>query len=79
MDEQQVFDLTRTMEGFIDEGLPQIDIMRELLKVAEETRAVSGYAYFRIGDDTYSLEQLEEIQQLEEHEVLFQGRQALRG
>ena len=79
MDEQQVFDLTRTMEGFIDEGLPQIDIMRELLKIAEETRAVSGSEYFRIGDDIYSLEQMEEIQQLEEHEVLFQGRQALRG
>jgi len=74
MDDQQIFDLTRTMEGFVDEGLPPIDIMRELLKVAEETQAVSGYKYFRIGDVVCSLEQLEEIQQLEEHEVLFKGR-----
>jgi hypothetical protein len=74
MDEQQVFDLTPTMEGFISEGLPQLDIMRELLKIAEETRAVSGYHYFRIGEDVYSLQQLEEIQKLEEHEVLFKRR-----
>lgn len=79
MDEQQIFDLTRTMEGFVDEGLPPIDIMRELLQLAEETRAVSGYEYFRIGDGVYSLEQLEEIQRLEEHEVLLKGRQAPMG
>ena len=74
MDSDKIFDLSRTMEGFIDEGMEPIDIMRELLNIAEHANVNSGYNEFRIGDDVYSLKQLEEIQELEEHEVLFKKR-----
>jgi len=70
MSEEAVFDLTRMMEGFVGEEMPAIDIMRELLKIAEEAHLNSGYTRFRIGDHVYTLDQLEEIQRLEEHEQL---------
>jgi len=71
MSQEQVFDLTRTMEGFVEEGMAQIDTMRELLKMAEQANINSGYDRFRIGEDVYSLDELREIQKLEDHEVLF--------
>ncbi len=71
MANDQIFDLTRTMEGFLDEQMAPVDIMRELLRMAEETKINSGYSQFRIGDHVYTLQELEEIQELEEHEVLF--------
>jgi hypothetical protein len=74
MDSDKIFDLSRIMEGFIDEGMEQIDIMRELLNIAEHANINSGYTEFRIGDDVYTLKQLEEIQELEEHDVLFKKR-----
>ena len=71
MADDQVFDLTRIMEGFLDEQMAQVDVMRELLKIAEEANINSGYERFRIGDHVYTLQELMEIQKLEEHEVLF--------
>lgn len=70
MSDEAVFDLTRMMEGFIGEEMPAIDIMRELLKIAEEAHVTNGYNQFRIGEHVYTLPQLEEIQRLEEHEQL---------
>ena len=74
MDSDKIFDLSRTMEGFIDEGMEQVDIMRELLSIAEHANINSGYNEFRIGDEVYTLKQLEEIQELEEHDTLFKKR-----
>ncbi len=70
MSKEEIFDLTRMMEGFVGEEMPAIDIMRELLKIAEEAHINNGYNQFRIGDHVYTLQQLEEIQRLEEHEQL---------
>ena len=71
MPNDQIFDLTRTMEGFLDEQMPPVDIMRELLRIAEETNITSGYDKFKIGENIYTLHELIEIQDLEEHEVLL--------
>jgi hypothetical protein len=54
--------------------MEQIDIMRELLNIAAHANVNSGYTEFRIGDDVYTLKQLEEIQEMEEHEILFKKR-----
>lgn len=74
MSSDEVFDLTGMMEAYIDSGMQEVEIMRELLKVAEEANLNSGYQHFRIGEDIYSMKQLEDIQQQEEHEVLFKSR-----
>ncbi len=74
MNDKQVFDLTGMMEAYVDEQMDQVDIMRELLKIAGEANINSGYNHFRIGEETYTLQQLEKIQTLEEHEVLFSKR-----
>ena len=71
MSDDDVYDLTPMMEGFIGEDMPAIEVMRELLKIAEEARLNSNYDRFRIADNVYTLEQLEEIQRLEEHEQLI--------
>lgn len=68
MSNNEVFDLTATMESFIDSGLKEVEVMRSVLKMAEEASATSGYRQFRIGDETYSLQQLEAIQKEEESE-----------
>ena len=62
------------MEGYVDEQMTQVQVMHELLKIAEEANANDGYDQFLIGDGTYTLQQLEEIQKLEDHEVLFGKR-----
>ena len=74
MSSNDVFDLTATMESYIDSGMKEVEVMRSVLKMAEEASANSGYQNFRIGDETFSLEQLEVIQREEEHEVLFKSR-----
>ena len=74
MSSNNVFDLTATMESFIDSGMKEVELMRSLLKMAEEANAKSGYRNFSIGDEIYTLEQLEVIQREEEHEVLFKSR-----
>ena len=74
MSNNDVFDLTTPMEAFIDSGMEEVKVMRDLLKMAEAANATSGYQKFKIGDDTFSLEQLEIIQREEEHEVLFKSR-----
>jgi len=74
MPSNDVFDLTSMMEADIDSGMTEVEVMRTLLRMAEEANATSGYRNFRIGDETYSLEQLEKIQREEEHEVVFKSR-----
>ena len=74
MSSNDVFDLTAMMESYIDSGMTEVEVMRGLLTIAEEAKANSGCQNFRIGDETYSLEQLETIQREEEHEVLFKSR-----
>ena len=69
MSDQEIFDMTRMMEYFIDEDMAEIDIMRELLNAAQNAHQTSKCNLFRIGDDTYSLSDLEKIQKMEEHEV----------
>ena len=76
MSDTAIFDLTKTMEGLIDEGLAEVEIMRQLLTVAESANATSRYAQFRIGDDIYALQDLERIQELEEHEALVERHRA---
>ncbi len=71
MSSNDVFDLTSAMESYIDSGMKEIEVMRNLLKIAEKANANSGYRNFRIGDETFSLEQLKVIQREEEHEALF--------
>ena len=70
MSDQVIFDMTRMMERFIDEGMAEIDIMRELLNTAENAHQTSRIEHFRIGDGTYSLHDLKKIQAEEEHEAL---------
>lgn len=70
MSEQVVFDMTKLMEGFIDEGMAEIDIMRQLLNTAESAHQSSRCNQFKIGADTYSLNDLRKIQDQEEHEAL---------
>ncbi|WP_428357084.1 hypothetical protein [Methyloprofundus sp.] len=70
MNEQVIFDMTKMMERFIDEGMAEIDIMRELLNTAENAHLTSRIEHFRIGDGTYSLNDLKKIQAEEEHEAL---------
>ena len=74
MSSNDVFNLTAMMESYIDSGMTEVEIMWSLLTIAEEAKANSGCQNFRIGDETYSLEQLETIQREEEHEVLFKSR-----
>ena len=69
MNDQAVFDMTKMMELFIDEGMAEIDIMRELLNIAQSTQQTSQIEHFRIGDGTYSLDDLNRIQAEEEHEA----------
>ena len=76
MSDKDIFDLTRTMEGLIDERLQEVDIMRQLLMVAESANLTSHYSQFRIGDDIYSLQDLKKIQELEEHEALIERHRA---
>lgn len=76
MTDQEIFDLTRTMESLIDEGLQEVEIMRQLLVVAESAHATSGICRFRIGDDVYTLDDLNKIQELEEHEALVARHRA---
>lgn len=78
MNDNDIFDLTRTMEGLIDEGLQEIDIMRQLLMVAESAHSTSQYTQFRIGADTYSLADLNRIQELEEYEGLVERHRSRR-
>jgi len=68
----EIFDLTKTMEGLIDEGLPEVEIMRRLLMAAEGANATSQFDRFRIGDDVYALEDLCKIQEQEEHDALVE-------
>ena len=70
MNDQAIFDMSKMMERFIDEGMAEIDIMRELLNTARSAHQVSRCERFRIGDGTYSLNDLERIQEEEEHEAL---------
>lgn len=70
MNDQEIFDMTRMMERFIDEKMAEIDIMRELLNAAESAHQTSRIDRFRIGDGTYSLSDLKKIQEEEEHEAL---------
>jgi hypothetical protein len=74
MSNNDILNLTVTMESYIDDGMKEVEIMRSLLKMAEEANANLGYQNFRIGDGTYNLEQLEAIQREEEHDVLFKSR-----
>ncbi len=71
MNDQVIFDMTKMMELFIDEGMPEIDIMRVLLNIAQSTQQTSQIERFRIGDGTYSLDDLKKIQAEEEHEALI--------
>ena len=74
MANNDVFDLTRRMEAYIDSGMKEVEVMRDLLQLAEEANINSGYQRFSVGDEIYSLKQLEKIQKEEEHEVLFNSR-----
>jgi hypothetical protein len=74
MTNNDVFDLTRRMEAYIDSGMQEVEVMRNLLQLAEEANINSGYQRFSVGDGIYSLKQLEKIQTEEEHEVLFNSR-----
>jgi len=76
MSDNEIFDLTKTMERLIDEGLPEVEIMRQLLMAADGAHAVSRLDRFRIGDDVYTLEDLYKIQELEEHEALVERHRA---
>lgn len=69
MNDQAIFDMTKFMERFIDERMKEIDIMRELLIIAENAYQTSQCKLFTIGNHTYSLSDLEKIQKLEEHEA----------
>jgi hypothetical protein len=75
MDNEEIYDLTMMMERFIDEDMEQIDIMAELLTIAQEANLNSGYNRFRIGNGTYTLDELKEIQELEKQDVLFRQNQ----
>jgi hypothetical protein len=72
MSDKDIFDLTRTMEGLIDESLSEVDIMQQLLMAADGANATKRFDRFRIGDEVYSLEDLYKIQELEEHEALVE-------
>ena len=76
MSDEKIFDLTNTMEGLIDEDLPEIEIMRQLLMTANGANATSHFDQFRIGDEVYTLEDLYKIQDLEEHEALVERHRA---
>ena len=76
MSDKEIFDLTKTMERLIDEGLPEVEIMRQLLTAADGANATSQFDRFQIGDDVYSLEDLYKIQELEEHEALVERHRA---
>ena len=69
MNENTVFELTKTMESFIDAHEKELDIMRELLMVAEGVHANEHCNHFRIGDHVYTLEELVRIQEEAEHEA----------
>jgi hypothetical protein len=75
MDNEETYDLTMMMERFVDEDMDQIDIMAELLTIAQEANLNSGYNHFRIGNGSYTLDELKEIQELEKHDVLFKQNQ----
>lgn len=72
MSDKDIFDLTKTMEGLIDESLPEVDIMRQLLMAADGANATSQFDRFQIGNEVYSLEDLYKVQELEEHEALVE-------
>ena len=72
MSDEETFDLTKMMEGLIDESLPEVEIMRQLLLAAEGAHATSQLNRFRIGDDVYTLEDLCKIQEQEEHDALVE-------
>ena len=74
MANNDVFDLTRRMEAYIDSGMQEVEVMRNLRQRSEEANSTSGYQRFSVGDEIYSLKQLEKIQKEEEHEVLFNSR-----
>lgn len=75
MNNEEIYDLTMMMERFIDEDMARIDIMAELLTIAREANLNSGYNRFRIGDGSYTLDELQEIQELENQDVLFKQNQ----
>ncbi len=75
MDNNEIYDLTMMMERFIDEDMAQIDIMAELLIIAEAANSSNGYDRFRVGDGTYTLDELKEIQKLENQDILFKQNQ----
>ena len=75
MTNDEIYDLTRMMESFIDEDMAQIDVMAELLKIAEQASINGGYNRFRVGDGTYTLDELKKIQELENQDVLFKHKQ----
>jgi len=75
MDNEEIYDLTMMMERFIDEDMEQIDIMAELLTIAQEANLNSSYNRFRVGNGTYTLDELKEIQELEKQDVLFRQNQ----
>ncbi|MFV1998615.1 MAG: hypothetical protein ACC641_11470 [Acidiferrobacterales bacterium] len=70
MSNDEIYDLTVIMEQFVDEDLEQIDIMAELLTIAEEANLNSGYDQFRIGGGIYTLDKLRAILELEKKDVM---------
>ena len=75
MDNEEIYDLTMMMERFIDEDMEQIDIMAELLTIAQEANLNSGYNCFRVGNGIYTLDELKGIQELKKQDVLFRQNQ----
>ncbi len=70
MNNDKIYDLTTIMEQFVGEDLQEIDIMAELLTIAEAANFNNGYDLFRIGDGIYTLDKLRTIQELEKKDVL---------
>lgn len=70
MTKQNIFDMTKMMERLIDESMAEVNILRALLTAAEGAHQTSHCNLFRIGAQTYSLKDLEKIQETEEHEAL---------
>lgn len=69
MQQAAALNLTRIMEGLIDEHDDTLTIMRELLRIAEEAHHQEQVRRFIIGEATYTLDELVRIQAIEEHEA----------
>lgn len=76
MHAEATLDLTETMERLIDEQQEPAAIMRALLDLAQAFHQTDRVDRFAIGDGIYSLHELRQIQELEEHDAFVARHRA---